>query len=71
MRLIGKRKIRPISNKASGFLLKQGAAFNDEMHKLPTGGATCFPKGIYHYLTHEEANKHWDSCLVEGIVKNA
>lgn len=71
MRVVGKRQIRPISEKASGFLLKQGAVFNDEMHRLPTGTTTYFPKGIYRYKTNEEANAHWDSYLIEGIARNA
>ena len=71
MRVIGKRQIRPISEKASGFLLKQGAVFNDEIHRLPTGTTTYFPKGVYRYKTCEEANVHWDSCLLAGMVRNA
>lgn len=71
MRIIGRRKARPISEKASGFLLKQGAVFNDELHSLPTGNMTCFPKGIYRYSTFEEANKHRESCMIERIVRNA
>ena len=71
MRLIGKRKARPISEKASGALLKQGAIFNDEIHRLPTGSTTCFPRGIYRYATSEEANAHWDSCVIKGIANNA
>lgn len=70
MKVIGKRKVRPVSDKASGFLLKQGATFNDELHRLPTGSTTYFPKGVYRYKTHDEANVHWESCLIEGIVKN-
>jgi len=71
MRTVGKRKIRDISNKASGELLKQGALFNDEIHKLPTGKTTFMPKGIYRYPSHEEANKHWEKCLIKGMADNA
>ena len=71
MRVIGKRKIRLITERASGDLLKQGAIFNDEIHRLPTGITTYFPKGIYRFKTCEEANTHWDSCLIEGLVNNA
>ena len=70
MRVIGKRKIRPISFKASGELLKQGAVFNDEMHGLPTGSTTGFPKGIYRYASFKEANEHWDDCLIERLARN-
>ena len=71
MRIIGKRKLRSVSSRASGALLKQGAMFNDELHKLPTGNSTFIPKGIYRYQSHEEANKHWEDCLIEGVVSNA
>jgi len=71
MRTVGKRKIRPISMKASGVLLKQGAEFNDQIHRLPTGSVTHFPKGVYRYKSFEEANSHWDACMLEGIVQNA
>ncbi|MBN4079371.1 hypothetical protein JYT26_01895 [Beggiatoa alba] len=71
MRIIGKRQIRSIAEKASGALLKQGAVFNDEIHRLPTGAVTYFPKGIYRYKTNEEANAHWDLCMIEGMARNA
>jgi len=69
MRIIGKRKIRSISNNASGELLKQGALFNDELHKLPTGQSMLLAKGIYRYSSHDEANRHWDDCIIEKIVR--
>ncbi len=71
MRVVGKRKNRPIVERASGVLLKQGAVFNDEIHRLPTGTVTYFPKGIYRYKTNEEANAHWGLCLIEGMARNA
>jgi len=71
MKIIGKRKSRSVTKNASGELLIQGALFNDEMHRLPTGSSTGFPKGIYRYKTHEAANAHWELCLAEGIAKYA
>lgn len=62
------RKVRPISLEASGELLKQGALWNDEIHKLPTGQSTFFPKGVYRYKSHEEANNHWDECVAKGMA---
>jgi len=70
MKIIGKRRIRHISDIPKGLLLKQGALFNDEIHKMPTGNTTFFPKGIYRYETHEEANKHWEQCVITGMVIN-
>ena len=71
MRTIGKRQTRPVHEHASGKLLEQGAIFNDQIHQLPTGKTTYFPKGVYRYKTHEEANTSWDTYLVEGIARNA
>jgi hypothetical protein len=71
MRTVGKRAMRPVTEKASGELLKQGALFNDGIHHLPTGKITYFPKGIYRYKTHEDANQHWDDCVIQGMAKHA
>ncbi|MDQ1362769.1 MAG: hypothetical protein QG652_629 [Pseudomonadota bacterium] len=71
MRTIGRRKQRELSVYASGEQLKQGALFNDEMHKLPTGQRTAMPKGVYRYATHEEANLHWLESLVKFMVHYA
>ena len=46
MRTVGQRKQRPIGLLASGDLLAEGARFNDELRRLPTGDTTFIPKGI-------------------------
>ncbi|MEO8409973.1 MAG: hypothetical protein ABI478_05330 [Propionivibrio sp.] len=71
MRTVGKRKQRPITFSASGSLLREGALFNDEMHRLPTGNTTFIPKGVYFFKTHAEANQHQLECLVNGMAKIA
>ena len=71
MRLVGLRKERSIGLFASGALLAEGARFNDEMHRLPTGGTTFIPKGVYRFKTHEEAYQHQLDCLAKGMVKVA
>ena len=68
MRTIGHRKERPVSISASGELLAEGARFNDEIHRLPTGNTTFIPKGVYRFMTHEEANQHQLDCLVNGMA---
>ncbi len=68
MRTIGYRKERPVSFAASGELLAEGARFNDEIHRLPTGDTTFIPKGIYRFMTHEEANQHQLDCLAKGMA---
>ncbi|MEK6749729.1 MAG: hypothetical protein AABY83_11050 [Pseudomonadota bacterium] len=69
MKIVGKRKIRELSLHASAEQLVAGCAFNDEIHKLPSGKETGFPKGVYRYKSQEEANAHWDEALILGIVR--
>lgn len=71
MRTIGHRKERPISFSASASLLAEGARFNDEIHRLPTGNTTFIPKGVFRFKTHEAANQHQLNCLVEGMAQTA
>jgi hypothetical protein len=71
MRIIGHRKERPITFSASAALLAEGARFNDEIHRLPTGNTTCIPKGLYRFKSFEEANRHQQDCLLAGMVKIA
>lgn len=71
MRVVGHRKERPVGPIASGVLLAEGARFNDEMHRLPTGGTTFIPKGVYYFKTHAEANQHQLDCLAKGMAKIA
>ena len=57
MKTVGRRKEHQITFFASAELLVEGARFNDELHRLPTGGLTLIPKGITRFKTHEEANR--------------
>ena len=71
MRTVGHRHERPITFSASAALLIEGARFNDEIHKLPTGGTTFIPKGVYRFKSHEDANRHWQDCVAGGMAKIA
>jgi len=71
MRTVGHRKEHPITFSPSATLLAEGARFNDEIHKLPTGNQTFIPKGIYRFKSFEEANRHDLDCLVEGMAQIA
>ncbi len=68
MRTIGHRQERPIAPFASGTLLAEGARFNEEIHRLPTGNTTFIPKGLYRFKTHAEANQHQLDCLARGMA---
>jgi hypothetical protein len=71
MLTVGHRNERPISFSASAALLAEGARFNEEIHRLPTGQSTLIPKGVFRFKTHADANRHQLDCRVEGIVKTA
>ncbi len=71
MRTIGHRKERPITFSASATLLLEGARFNDEIHRLPTGRSTFIPKGVFRFKSHEAANQHQQACLIDGIAEIA
>jgi hypothetical protein len=71
MRSIGHRKLRPIRFSASGALLAEGARFNDELHRLPTGDQGFIPKGVYRFKTHEEANRFDLDCLAKRMARIA
>ena len=71
MRTIGHRSDPPISFSASAELLAEGARFNDEIHRLPTGNLTFIPKGIFRFKTHEEANSFDLDCLAKGMAEIA
>ncbi len=71
MRTIGQRKYPPITFSASAPLLLEGARFNDETHRLPTGNITHIPKGVYRFKTLAEANHHQQECLTSGMARIA
>ena len=70
MRTIGHRKERPITFSASAELLVEGARFNDEIHRLPSGSTTSIPKGVFRFKTHEAANLHQQHCLAESMTSD-
>jgi len=71
MRIIGRRREQPITFFASAALLVEGARFNDEIHRLPTGGQTFIAKGVYRFKSFEEANRQELDCLVKGMAQIA
>lgn len=71
MRTVGHRRERPIGRLPSGVQLAEGARFNDELRRLPTGDTTYIPKGIYRFTTHEEANRQQETCLAQGMARTA
>ncbi|MDR0576561.1 MAG: hypothetical protein LBI87_03270 [Candidatus Accumulibacter sp.] len=70
-RTIGRRKERRITFSASAELLAEGARFNDELHRLPTGNRTFIPKGVIRFKSHEEMNRYDLECLALGMARVA
>lgn len=47
----------------------EGARFNDDIHRLPTGNHPLIRKGVYRFQSHAEADRYELDCLVEGMAK--
>lgn len=66
MKIVGKRKERGITFHADGNLLREGALFNTEMQKMQS--TFRFPRGVFRYKSHEEADRHMMECVVNSMV---
>jgi len=71
MRIVGHRTEPRIVSEPSGRLLVEGARAGEALRAFPHGGAAFVPKGVYHFKTHEQANRHWEECLAESIANLA
>lgn len=71
MKIIGNRKERKITFHATAENLKvdMNMSWNKVLCNPPIGGGVYIPKGVYHYKSDKEANKHWLDCLTKGIAK--
>lgn len=69
MKQVGRRQERPIQLQAEGALLREGARFSETVSHLCK--STFIPKGVYRYRSHDEANKHQDECLAQGMSRLA
>jgi hypothetical protein len=70
MKVVGKRKLRAVELRPSGFLLRESARINEGYERLH-GGSTFIPKGVYRFRTLHEANVHRESCLARGMARLA
>lgn len=66
MKVAGKRKEKNIVIHADGALLRAGALFNTGMQKLQS--TFRFPRGVFRYKSHEEADRHMMECVVNSMV---
>lgn len=67
MRTVGNRRPVAISFHASATLLAEGALFNDEIQRLPTGGVGFVPKGLYRFQSYEAAIRFDLECLAKDM----
>lgn len=65
-RVVGISRIREIRIEARGEWLREGAQFSTDMQKLPA--VFRFPRGVFRYKSHDEANRHWFEAVVDSIV---
>jgi hypothetical protein len=70
MRTVGHRKDHPITFSASSALLAEGARFNDEIHRLPTGGRIFIRKGVYRFKSFDDANRHDLECVAAAMAQS-
>lgn len=68
---VGKRNVRNVSLEASPEAFIEGSKFNESLQSLPTGNQTFIPKGVYFFKTNQEADKHRETCLIQGMVQVA
>jgi len=66
MKIVGRRTEQAIQQSASGDLLGDGARFSESISHLSP--STFIPKGVYRFLTHDDANQHWQECLARGMA---
>lgn len=69
MKIVGRRLEIPLTMKADGLLLKEGARLAESVSRLTKQG--FIPKGVYRFPSHDAANRHEDECLVRSMAKLA
>jgi len=68
MKQVGKRLERSMTAVPSGAALASTIAFSSDIAEL-AGGRVFFPKGIFRYRSHAEANEHQAACLAVGMAQ--
>jgi hypothetical protein len=71
MRTVGHRTMHPITFSAAADLLAEGARFTGGTQKAFVEHCSFIPKGVYHFKTHEDANKFDFECLTKRMAEIA
>ncbi len=70
MKQVGVRKEMALTRETSGVALASAIAFSADLTRL-AGGRVPFPKGVFRYKSHEEANEHQAACLAQSMARLA
>lgn len=70
MKQVDKRIEPAMTVEVSGSALASNIAFSADLTQL-AGGRVFFPKGVYRYKSHDEANAHQSDCLAQGMAQLA
>jgi hypothetical protein len=66
MRIVGHRKQYDISLEPSAAKLMKAARWNDTLSR--PGAPGVFPRGVYCYRSHAEADEAWLAATVDRVV---
>ena len=70
MRQVGHRREPEALPETDGAALAGAVEFSANLTRL-AGGRVMFPKGVFRYKTHGEANAHQEACLAVGMAQLA
>ncbi|MEW5775068.1 MAG: hypothetical protein AB1916_16235 [Thermodesulfobacteriota bacterium] len=71
MKTVGQRREPTISELGPAESLQAGARLVEAARQLPGGDSTFIPKGVYRFKTLEDADRHRDACLAQGMARLA
>lgn len=69
-RQVGRRTLSALTDTPNPQALRQGFVLTSEVARL-SGGRVFFPKGVFRYRSHEEANSHQQECRAQGMARLA
>lgn len=69
MRVVGKEKAFSVSPEASYANLRAADSFMSMLRGLAGGMRHFFPKGVYRYRSHEEADAAWVDAVARDMAE--
>jgi hypothetical protein len=71
MKTVGHRIEPPLAKAPSGERLMECARVMEALRAFPGGDVAFIPKGVYRFMTLEDADRHWEVCLAEAMARLA